>query len=318
MQFSRLEATPGRANLIRIALGVCFGCVLAGCGATAQPYPESSRTGRSAQSREQQSEQTPEQFLHEQHASERPRLAVPSAQTATVGAEQQTARPEASATSNMPQQIGGIPAVSIPGLASGETPPPTEQDVQKAVGNWFYGPGLGQTVLNVGAVVAFPPYAVYLIGNAGLSLAGFQQLFITDLLPEQPREVVLTAYDGVTSVPGRMTSFVAGRDYYQPQPNVQSQPGVQNQLNVQNQPGQKLPDQKGLASNVCTANFCTANGGRASNDGQNRKVAGQQTSVSGSGDSSQALPSGRSGVNAQTGVLAAGKEHPVPCRNEHC
>jgi hypothetical protein len=78
---------------------------------------------------------------------------------------------------------------------------------------WFYGPGFGRTLANVGTVVLFPPYALYLLGNAGLALAGYQQLYLTSALPNPARRYVLDVYDGVTSVPGRITSTVAGEEF---------------------------------------------------------------------------------------------------------
>jgi hypothetical protein len=102
-------------------------------------------------------------------------------------------------------------------LASGEIEPPEPEEVnlqlEEATTNWFYGPGIGRTTLNVGTVVAFPPYAIYLLGNAGLSLAGYQQLHITNALPESPRNFVLSFYDGITSVPGRVNAIIANREY---------------------------------------------------------------------------------------------------------
>ena len=80
---------------------------------------------------------------------------------------------------------------------------------------WLYGPGFGRSASNIGSVVMFPPYAIYLLGNAGLSLAGFEQLYISNLLPQSPRKHVLDFYDGITSVPGRVSALVAGKEYYQ-------------------------------------------------------------------------------------------------------
>ena len=84
----------------------------------------------------------------------------------------------------------------------------------KAYGNrWLYGPGFGRTAANVGTTVAFPPYAIYLLANAGLQLAGFRQLYITDALPETPRGALNEVYAGITSVPGRLAALIAGKKY---------------------------------------------------------------------------------------------------------
>lgn len=126
------------------------------------------------------------------------------------------------AVSNSPRKLNRPPALktfsferppSLPELASGKSRPPDGEQLEQAAESWFYGPGLGRTMLNVGTVVVFPPYALYLLGNAGLALAGYEPLEMTDALPEQPREYVVAAYDGVVSVPGRITAMVAGRDF---------------------------------------------------------------------------------------------------------
>jgi len=80
---------------------------------------------------------------------------------------------------------------------------------------WLYGGGMGRTMTNVGTVVAFPPYALYLVGNAGLSLAGYEQLSITSLVPEPARDYILGAYNGITSLPGRLAAFIAGEEFQQ-------------------------------------------------------------------------------------------------------
>ncbi len=66
---------------------------------------------------------------------------------------------------------------------------------------------------NVGTVVVFPPYALYLLGNAGLALAGYEPLYVTDALPGEARDAALTVYDGITSVPGRIAAGVAGEEF---------------------------------------------------------------------------------------------------------
>lgn len=70
-------------------------------------------------------------------------------------------------------------------------------------------------MLNVGTVVLFPPYALYLLGNAGVAFAGYEPLYVTDALPEPAKKEVLGLYNGVTGVPGRLNALVAGERYVQ-------------------------------------------------------------------------------------------------------
>ena len=118
-------------------------------------------------------------------------------------------------------ELGMLNPPSIPDLATGKEKPPQMDELgdqlETAGSNWLYGDGLGKTILNVGAVVLFPPYAIYLVGNAGLAMFGQDPLYVTDLLPEEPREGYLTVYDAVTSVPGMLTSTVAGEDFRVPE-----------------------------------------------------------------------------------------------------
>jgi hypothetical protein len=79
--------------------------------------------------------------------------------------------------------------------------------------NWLYGPGLGQTALNVGAMVVFPPYAIYVLGNSVLSMSGYEPLYVTDLLPEGERDEVNLMYDEVTTAPGRVSAALAGKEF---------------------------------------------------------------------------------------------------------
>lgn len=106
---------------------------------------------------------------------------------------------------------------SLMDLATEEAEAPAPEELKVILAEegekWFYGPGLGRTMLNVGTIVAFPPFAIYLVGNAGLKYAGYNPLYVTDLLPEEPRQGVLEVYDGVTSVPGRLTSAADGREF---------------------------------------------------------------------------------------------------------
>ena len=110
--------------------------------------------------------------------------------------------------------------VSIPALLNGSTRPPTEGEAKEQIASsgksWLFGSGLGKTLANVGTIVVFPPYGLYLLGNAGLTLAGYEPLFLTDALPSTPRKYVLGAYDEVTSVPGRITALVAREEFSSP------------------------------------------------------------------------------------------------------
>lgn len=102
-------------------------------------------------------------------------------------------------------------------LLTGEAPAPTPEEAQEILQDawysWIYGQGVGRTALNVGTVVLFPPYALYLLGNAGLQFAGYEPLYVTDALPEQSRKVVLSGVDEITSVPGRLNAAVFREEF---------------------------------------------------------------------------------------------------------
>lgn len=87
------------------------------------------------------------------------------------------------------------------------------QKLEEFSSAWLYGHGMGRTMLNVGTVIVFPPYALYLLGNAGLQLAGYEELRLSALLPEPAEELFSGAYNGVTSVPGRISAEIAGREF---------------------------------------------------------------------------------------------------------
>jgi len=108
-------------------------------------------------------------------------------------------------------------STNISGLATGKVKPPTPEEAQElleqAGGDWFYGKGLGSTMITVGACVAFPPYAIYVLGNAGLTMAGYEGLYVTDALPEETRDGVREGYGHIASIPGRVTSAVADEEF---------------------------------------------------------------------------------------------------------
>ena len=92
-------------------------------------------------------------------------------------------------------------------------PEKTQELVEDVTGNWFYGQGVGETALAAGTIVAFPPYAIYVVGNGVLSLAGYKPIHVTDALPDKAKEGWDSVYDGVTSSPGHLTSAVAGKEF---------------------------------------------------------------------------------------------------------
>jgi len=105
--------------------------------------------------------------------------------------------------------------------------PPSMEEVKRAVkageaseklammGDWWlYGPGMGYTMLNLGTVVLFPPYALYLLGNAALSISGSEPVRVMDIVPEgDSRAAIEGALDDVCSVPGRLNAAIAGKSY---------------------------------------------------------------------------------------------------------
>lgn len=107
--------------------------------------------------------------------------------------------------------------MSLSEIAEASKKPPEEGEIEGELGeaakDFAYGPGLGRASLNVATVILFPPYAIYLVGNALLSLGGYEQLHVTDALPDKGRDAVLTVYDGVTSVPGRLTAGIANEEF---------------------------------------------------------------------------------------------------------
>jgi hypothetical protein len=93
------------------------------------------------------------------------------------------------------------------------SPEETEALVSDVANNWFYGQGLGETMLAVGTVVIFPPYGIYLAGNALLSLSGYEEIRVTEALPDSGEDVWNSVYDGVTSVPGHVTATISGDEF---------------------------------------------------------------------------------------------------------
>ena len=93
------------------------------------------------------------------------------------------------------------------------SPEKTEALVSQVGENWVFGQGVGETALNVGTAVVFPPYIVYLLGNAALGLSGHEELRPSELLPDEPKEAWQSIYGAVTESPGRVAAAAAGREF---------------------------------------------------------------------------------------------------------
>lgn len=95
-----------------------------------------------------------------------------------------------------------------------EMPPEQAKQVLNEVGgNFAYGPGLGDTAVSVGTVVVFPPYAIYLLGNAVLSVSGYEPVTVASTLPEESGRQWSDTYDHIVSGPGKMVAAMAGHEY---------------------------------------------------------------------------------------------------------
>lgn len=84
---------------------------------------------------------------------------------------------------------------------------------KEVAGNFFYGQGFGQAIVNVTTIIFWPPYAIYILGNGVISLSGYEPLLVTNLLPQNIKDSYDTGYDTVTSVPGRITAAIAGQRF---------------------------------------------------------------------------------------------------------
>lgn len=93
-------------------------------------------------------------------------------------------------------------------------PPEQAKAMVKEVGNnWLYGDGMGNTAIAVGSTIAFPPLGLWWLGNAALSLAGYEPLRVADALPKQEGDAWRHAYDSVAGAPGRVAAAIAGKEF---------------------------------------------------------------------------------------------------------
>jgi hypothetical protein len=116
------------------------------------------------------------------------------------------------------QKQGGRPddpLVSVAQEMSSQPMPPEKAEaVLGEMGDsWLFGQGLGKTALNVGAIYMFPPYALYVVGNSVLSYAGYEPLYVTNLLPAEEKREVSSFYDKLTAAPGKVSAALAGKEY---------------------------------------------------------------------------------------------------------
>lgn len=102
-----------------------------------------------------------------------------------------------------------------------QTQPMSEEEAQAKLSSlgedWLYGPGFGSTVLNVGAIALFPPYAVYVLGNALIGAAGYEELYASKLLPEEDERDLNSFYNAAVSGPGRIAAVCADTEYRTPE-----------------------------------------------------------------------------------------------------
>lgn len=99
-------------------------------------------------------------------------------------------------------------------LAANPLPPEKAAETVSEIGkNWFYGHGFGETMVAVGIIAAFPPYAIYALGNAALEYSGVQPLYVTNLLPARERYVWRNTFDTLVSGPGRLAASANGEQF---------------------------------------------------------------------------------------------------------
>ncbi|NDC38742.1 MAG: hypothetical protein EBZ48_11925, partial [Proteobacteria bacterium] len=76
---------------------------------------------------------------------------------------------------------------------------------------------LGDAAINAGAVLAFPPYLAVVLGNAALSVSGYEPLSVSGFLPEEQSKQWSQTYDNLASTPGRAAAALSGREYRTPE-----------------------------------------------------------------------------------------------------
>jgi len=78
---------------------------------------------------------------------------------------------------------------------------------------FIYGDGLGTAMLNTGAIVLFPPYGLFVLGNFALSSSGYEPIGVSNFLEGEEKEKWASSYSAVISTPGRVVAAASGDEY---------------------------------------------------------------------------------------------------------
>ena len=108
---------------------------------------------------------------------------------------------------------GCTPKAAQPPLPQPKTEAEAHAMLKSTGEDWLYGSGVGVTAANVGGTILFPPYGIYVLGNSLLSLSGYEEIRITDALPEEERKSWDEIYTSVTSAPGKVAAAMAGSEF---------------------------------------------------------------------------------------------------------
>ncbi len=89
----------------------------------------------------------------------------------------------------------------------------TVEVLDQSAQNWFYGNGLGDTAFKIGTSVLFPPVALVWLADVGMQATGTGSVSLKAVLPEDTSDTIIENYQAVVSVPGKVTSLVAGKEF---------------------------------------------------------------------------------------------------------
>ena len=119
-----------------------------------------------------------------------------------------------SANSGPAANESGRARLDLQRMAANPLPPERAAETLSELGeNWMYGHGMGETLVAVGLIAAFPPFAIYALGNAALDLSGYSPLYVTDLLPARQRYAWREGFDGFVAGPGKLAAAIGGEEF---------------------------------------------------------------------------------------------------------